>query len=175
MPIIIDTNCIANVFSKKSVKHLDFQPVLEWIISGKGIAILGGTKYTSELRQMPNYIKIFRLLKDSGKAVWGDATKIDTEQMRIENLKIDPDFDDPHLPAIVICTKCQIICSEDTRSIKFVTDKSIYPKGIKIPAYYTSKRNIKLLCDNNIDSSYKPLLKLGKQNRDQIEKALNGA
>ena len=44
MCIIVDTNCFAPVFDRKSEKHNQFAPVLEWIISGKGKLIYGGSK-----------------------------------------------------------------------------------------------------------------------------------
>lgn len=34
MCVIVDTNCLASVFERKSEKHPQFAPVLEWIISG---------------------------------------------------------------------------------------------------------------------------------------------
>ena len=49
MCVIVDTNCLASVFERKSEKHPQFAPVLEWIIFGKGKLIYGGSKYIGEL------------------------------------------------------------------------------------------------------------------------------
>lgn len=70
---------------------------------------------------------------------------VDKEQERIEKEITDRDFDDPHLPAIVIVSKCKVICSCDTRSVKFVTLPQLLSERNSIPKYYTSKRNIDLL------------------------------
>lgn len=84
----------------------------------------------------------------------------------------DKDFDDPHLPAIVIVSKCKVICSCDTRSVKFVTLPQLYPKGIDVPKYYTSKRNIDLLSDKYVHNCYKPLNKCNKSDQESIAKLL---
>lgn len=169
MPIIVDTNCLANVFSKSSEKHTEFKPVFEWVVKGKGKLVGGGTKYREELKKAPKYAKIIKYLRDIGKVHFGDDAEIDKYQKKVEALKDDDDFDDEHLPAIIAVTKCKIICSEDTRSIKFVQDRKYYPPGIATPVYYTSSRNCNLLCDRYVDESLKPI---GKINKANVEKFL---
>ena len=125
MAIIIDTNCIANVFSPKTANHLEFKPVLEWILLGKGIMIFGGSKYREELKKTAKYLPIIRLLKDVGKVIEGSESDIDEYQLKVEDLRDSEDFDDPHLPAIVVITKCKIICSADTFLIKNIIQKDL--------------------------------------------------
>ena len=174
MCIIIDINCLASVFERTSAKHSEFEPVLNWILSGKGKIILGGTKYIEELKKTPKYLKIIRLLGSSSKKVIViDKNKVDEEQAKIELLIIDKDFDDPHLPAIVIVAKCMLICSDDSRSTKFVTKSEIYPNGVTVPKYYMGLRNINLLCDKYIDGKYKPLIKCNKAEKDLMNIVLN--
>jgi hypothetical protein len=172
MAIIIDANCIANVFSKKSAKHKDFKPVLNWILLGKGLMIFGGTQYKKELIKTAKYLPIIRLLKEVGKAIEGSAENIDEYQATVEKLRDNMDFDDPHLPAIVVVTKCRIICSEDTRSIPYVQDGKYYPNGFTTPVYYTSAKNKDLLTDIYVDKTLKPLCRLNKLNSGRILKLL---
>lgn len=172
MAIIIDTNCFANVFNRKSVNHQQFKPVLEWVVKGKGIIIYGGTKYISELRKTPKYLPIMRLLKEVNKVHIGNREAIDELQATIEVNRVDVDFDDPHLPAIIINTKCRLICSEDKRSIAHVRNSSLYPTGFQVPSYYTSARNTNLLCDKYIHSDLKPLCKLKKEHMNCINRLL---
>jgi hypothetical protein len=172
MAVIIDANCIANVFSKKSAKHADFKPVLNWILLGKGLMIFGGSQYKRELAKTSKYLPIVRLLKEVGKAIEGSTIDIDKYQTIVENIRDDMDFDDPHLAAIVVVTKCRIICTEDCRSIPFVQDGKYYPKGFKTPVYYTSIKNKDLLTDKYVDSALKPLCKLNKFNSERISKLL---
>ena len=173
MPIILDTNCFANVFSAKSTKHEEFKPVLEWVKKGKGIFVYGGSKYIQELRTASKYLRIFRLLKDIKKIHEGNKEEIDKWEKEIKEKIKDQAFNDHHLSAIVIVTKCRIICSDDITSIKFVTNRDLYPKGIKKPKYYTGKKNKDLLCDKYIDDTLEPLCQLNKENKEKFENILN--
>lgn len=168
MPIIIDTNCIANVFEQNSARHSEFSDVLKWIRSGKGIMVYGGTKYINELKKTPKYLKIIKLLKESNKVFEGDMDKIDKYQCFVESLSDDSDFDDPHLVAISVVTNCLLICSEDRRSIKHVKDKKYYPKNSKVPSYYTSSNNSNLLSDMYIHKDFKSLKKPNKATQDKL-------
>jgi predicted nucleic acid-binding protein len=162
MCIIIDTNTLAHVFNKEDKKHNEFIDVFYWIIEGNGKVVYGGTKYIEELSRT-KFLKLFRYLNTNNKAIFINSEKVDSEQKKIQKLISDKDFDDPHLPAMVIVSKCRLICSYDKRSIKFVTNKELYPKKYHIPKYYTGKRNKNLLSDDNIDDCYKPLCKLTKE------------
>lgn len=172
MPIIIDTNCFSNVFSRNSAKHNEFKPVLEWLISGNGMIVYGGQKYKGELKKASKFLKIFRLFKESGKVLIGNDFDIDILQQEIDKKNNVPEFNDTHLLAISISTKCQIICSEDTTSIKFVTDKKYSPKGFRVPVYYTSFQNKNLLCDKYVHKSLKPLSKMPKKIQTSLLKQI---
>lgn len=168
MPIIIDTNCFANVFSRSSAKHKDFEPVLKWIIEGRGILIYGGSKYKEELRKASRYLTLFRLLKEVGKAVNKFDNEIDRLQKSIEAKKVEQEFNDVHLLAISVVSRCMLICSEDTKSIKYVTSRKYLPKGSLKPVYYTSIKNVILLNDKYVDDSLKPLCKVNKRLAKQL-------
>jgi predicted nucleic acid-binding protein len=172
MPVIIDTNCIASLFSQRDLRHKDFEPVLRWILSGKGMMIFGGTKYKQELAKLHKYLKIVRLIKEAGKVYEGDSFLIDQYQKIVEEENDDEDFDDPHLVAIVYVTKCRIICSTDDRSIKHVTNSKYYPHKFKRPVYYKSDKNTNLLCDEYVDNSLKPLCKMNKKTSAIIQKII---
>lgn len=172
MPIIIDANCLANVFVVSSKNHAEFKPVLDWIINGKGMLVYGGTQYIEELKKTPKFIKIFNLLNQQKKVFRGDDKIIDEIADELLESVNDEDFDDPHLIAIVRETKCKIICSEDTRSLKFVKNPAYYPKGVDVPVYYTGSGNKDLLDDKYVDESLKPLIRIAKRNRDPIKVAI---
>ena len=73
------------------------------------------------------------------------------------------DFDDPHIIAIVIVSRCMIICTKEVRALRFFKDKSLYPRGISRPKLYTSKRNKNLLSDKYIASICLPATKCYKE------------
>lgn len=171
MCVIVDTNTFGPVFNEQNEKHAEFKPVLDWVLHGKGKFVIGGSKYMGELKKASKYLKFFSVLATykTNKIITLKDADVDKEQERIEKMITDPDFDDPHLPAMVIVSKCQIICSVDTRSVKFVTDSQLYPKCIKVPCYYTGSRNKDLLCDKYVDDRYKPLQKIPKTQAEEIE------
>lgn len=169
MPIIIDANCIANVFDVNCARHAEFTPVRDWIVSGKGKMVYGGTTYENELRLLPKYLPIIRFLRESNKVIRGDKTAIDQYQSQVESKRTDPDFDDPHLVAISVVTKCLLICSEDTRSIKHVKDRKYYPKSFgNLPSYYTSSSNSNLLSDIYVHQTFKPLTTINRSVQDKF-------
>lgn len=151
MAIIVDTNCFSRVFCRKNKEHIEFKPILDWIINGSGFLVYGGKKYNDELIKASKFRRFFRLLKDYKKAIRFPDAPIDEYQKKYESVIKDKDFDDPHLPAIVLVSKCRLICTRDLRSQPFVTSPDNYPKGFHVPHYYTGLKDECLLCNANID------------------------
>lgn len=169
MCVIIDTNCLSYVFDRTSDRHADFEPVLKWILCGKGFIVYGGSKYLKELKKAGKYLNIFTMLRHKKKKlVILPTEEVDREENVIKQLITNPDFDDPHLVAMVRVSSCMIICSVDTRSVKFVTNSILYSKGVKPPKYYTGLRNVKLLTDKYVPDKYKPLEKFTKKEQETI-------
>lgn len=174
MAIIIDTNCLSAVFNSTDKEHSEFYPVLDWILYGHGFVVYGGTKYMKELSKT-KYLRIFKLLNDLNKTYRGCDICIDEYEQKYKASISDPDFDDPHLPAIVLDTKCRLICSKDARSIKFVTSKDLYPPKFHTPVYYDGLRCQTLLIDKNIDKrlkGYRHLL--NKKEKDALSSFIDG-
>lgn len=168
MPIIIDINCLSSVFSQSSDDHKDFKPVLEWILFGKGKMVYGGTTYLKELSKAKKYLKIIQLLRDSNRVILGNHENVDKIEKEVIVIEKDDDFDDPHLLAIVVDTKCRLICSKDMRAVKFLKDPKFYPKGVKIPSFYSGKVNESLLSDKYVNEVFKPLGKINKKRSEII-------
>lgn len=154
MCIILDTNILSCVFSSTSIRHEDFEPVLKWITAGHGRIVYGGEKYKAEISKTP-YLKIFSILNTFNRTIPLNDVLVDNEQHFIESIENDPDFDDPHIIAMVRVSGCKLICSNDIRSIRFVSDKKFYTSPIKPPKFYTKKRNRSLLKDINIPTKYR--------------------
>lgn len=170
MCVIVDANTLSSVFKDDALKKHQFEPVLKWVLEGKGKFIIGGTKYLNELRKVraaSSFLSTLRM-RTRDKVVVLDREKVDGYQSLLEKVVNNPDFDDPHLPAMVIVSHCMVICSLDARSIDFVTRPSLYPRGVKVPRYYTSIHNIDLLCDKYIDKRYKPLSKLSQTQSEEL-------
>jgi predicted nucleic acid-binding protein len=150
MCIIIDTCCFASVFDAKTIDHEHYQPVLKWVTDGKGKIIYGGTKYKEELAKAGKYLQLIVELRKAGKVIELELEKVDLVQYDVKSKETDLDFDDPHLIAIVIVSRCKIVCTHDRRSHKFLKKKSLYPKSTYRPLIYSNKTHQSLLCDKHI-------------------------
>src|SRR5436305_1719580 len=120
MCLVVDTCCLSNVFSEKDKKHLPFQPVLDWIRYGKGRMIYGGTKYNAELGKNNRVLGIVAELSRQRRTVRLPNEKVDS----IANaLKVDfpeAEFDDEHLAALVIASRCRVVCTNDKVAIRYL-------------------------------------------------------
>lgn len=143
--IILDTNCFAYVFNNSDPHHEDFEPVQDWIVNRKGVLVYGGKKYKGELIQAKRYLKLFNQLKDKGCVMCVEDKIVDKEMSRIRTLIPDADFDDPHLPAIVIVSGCRVICTMDKRCFPYLKRENIYPRAGMRPKFYSRKQNKNLL------------------------------
>jgi len=151
MCIVIDTNTFPSVFKTKSADHYEFKPVWDWIMTGKGFIVYGGTKYNKELMCAGQYFRIFAELKTAGKAFHVEDKKVDREQILVREIEPRRCFDDPHLIAIFRVSKCKLLCTKDARSDKFIKDPKFYNNGQKPPRIYRTRRHHEaLLCDRNI-------------------------
>lgn len=168
--ILLDTNCFAHVFNRSDKEHEDFEDFLSWLCYGPGYLVYGGSKYFNELRNTERYRKVFTLLHTYNKVLVYDSDDIDLEQERIEHIIKDPDFDDPHLPAILIVSKCRVLCTRDSRSFPFLSRKDIYEGKVKCPKFYTGNR-----CANLLSPTYvgKELRKIKKEQSVELADSIN--
>jgi hypothetical protein len=133
------------VFEPSDLSHEEFRPVLLWIVRDRGKMIYGGTRYKTELKKLKKCRSLIVQLKKAGKVIELDDDAVDQWSKKLSNEKIHPDFDDAHIIAIVIVSRCRIICTKEKRGIRFFKDSSLYPKGVSKPKLYTGKNNKVLL------------------------------
>ncbi|MBF0564544.1 MAG: hypothetical protein HQK89_04820 [Nitrospirae bacterium] len=161
MCIVIDTNSLSSVFDQKNKDHSNFKAVLKWIVEGKGKIVYGGTTYKDELEKANTFRTLFKEFNKVNKVVIVDKDAVDNKENEYSAFKTN-DFDDPHIVAIIAVSGVKLVCTQDKRSIPFITNKQFYKKG-EYPKVYSSKRNAKkLLCDSNIADCCKPATRLSK-------------
>ncbi len=165
MCIIIDICALSSVFVTDSSAHRDFRPLKKWIVFGRGKVVYGGTKYKQELKKAFKFIKIFGQLKRAGKIVELSREDVDEAQKEVEQEIAHRDFDDPHLVAMVLVSKCRLICTNDDRAIPFLKNSKLYPKHFSKPRIYKSAKNADLLRDDYIVEICKPVKKGAKDLR----------
>lgn len=151
MCILVDTCVIGAVFNPHDTTHEDFKPVQDWIYNGPGKLLYGGTHYKNEMRP---FLKIFQELTKARKTISLNDQCVDEEEKKVQSLESDPDFDDPHLIAILRVSKALLVCTKDKRAIKFLKKKELYLKKQSRPKLYLSKKNQNLLNSQNIPQSY---------------------
>lgn len=147
MCILVDTCAINSVFNSQDQFHKEFEPVYEWIYNGPGKVLYGGTHFMAEIRP---FLHIFAELSRQNKTIHLKDHLVDEEEKIVKSLESDPDFDDPHLIAILRISKALLVCTKDIRAIKFLKKRKLYPKNQHCPKLYTSKRNKDILTIKNI-------------------------
>lgn len=145
MCVVIDVNTLAAVFNEAAENHSDFSPVKDWIFEGHGFVVFGGTTYKRELQKTERYLRLIRTLKDSGKAISIRDQEVDMQESKVKKATLGSQCDDQHIIALLGAAQCGLLCSGDSRSFKFIKDRSLYPKGTPRVKIYTSAKHQVLL------------------------------
>jgi len=158
MCMLIDANLISVFFNRNNERHKAYKPALDWIIKGRAKIVLGGGRYYQEelKTHFPSYLSLFTELSRLNKTHWFPDKTINELTIQIRQNEQDPDFDDPHIIALLCVSKAKIFCSEDERSFRFVKDKKFYPERQEPPKIFSLKTHesaLKLLSDENICSN----------------------
>lgn len=150
MCIVIDPPSLVPIFKDADPEHLEFSAVKEWIFSGPGKLIMGGTKYKSELARVASVLNVIRELEKQRKIIRKDDDLVDADEAEVKKIEPALDFDDPHLVALVRLSGCKLICIRDPRAHRFLRKNSLYQSSKHRPKLYTRLKNAKLLCKDNI-------------------------
>ena len=150
MCIIIDSDTFAAVFNAECAEHAEFLPVYDWILEGKGKVVLGGSEYEAQLSRCGRYLNLFFELGKKGKVVVCPTDEIDQVQEELEAMVNRKQFDDAHIAAIVQVSGCKLVCTKDSRSLRFIKDPSLYRHPVRPPRIYSRAAHQHLLCDQNI-------------------------
>jgi hypothetical protein len=151
MCLVIDTCCLAKVFDGRNRQHFQFVPVLNWITSGKGRMIYGGTKYRIELGQARKFVGIIAELARRGKTIQIPDDAVDGIAAALKARLTDTRFDDEHLVALVIASRCFVVCTTDHVAIAYLKHRDVYSSyNVTRPKIYSSYRNRDLCCDRHL-------------------------
>lgn len=147
MCIVIDASVIPKVFGKTDP---DYIPVYDWITKGRGKIVIGGTKYGKELANLGRFTRLLSELSRQRKVIVMNKKTIDRLATKLKEIEPKPDFDDPHIVALVEESGCRIVCSEDKRSDKYLRDSRFYKKSRRPSIYRYAKKHTHLISDKNI-------------------------
>lgn len=154
MCIVVDTCALPSVFEARSKDHLHYRPVLSWVVAGRGKVVYGGTKYRRELRRASKYHSLLAELKREGKVVEILDSDVDSHEKLLS--RKEPKFNDAHIAAIVIVSRCKLVCTNDTKAVPYLTMTSLYPRPVRRPKVYSYSERRTLLVDRHIAEVCRP-------------------
>jgi hypothetical protein len=167
MCLIIDINALAPVFDSKNTLHNEFEPVKSWILEGRGKVVYGGSKYLAELSKT-KYLGLFLQLRKAEKACYVENKLVDEAENDISAEISSKDFDDQHLVALLLVSRCKLICSLDKRAYPYFTNSKFFKPTTNRPKIYRQKSNSDLLCPQNMAEICLPCNPTTKLQRKQI-------
>jgi len=153
MCLVIDACCLANVFNQKDKKHPLFAPVLDWIRNGRGRMIYGGTKYNAELGRLPRVLGIIGELSKQRKTIQIASQTVDPIASELKMRFPEAEFDDEHIAALVIASRCHVVCTNDPGAISYLRRPELFAdyQGVDRPSIYRGHKSHRKLCaDRNI-------------------------
>jgi hypothetical protein len=151
MCLLIDSCCLSKVFNANNREHPNFIPVYKWVRFGRGRMIYGGSKYLKELRGVAGLTRLFTELEKQRRVEILPIGCVDVIADEIKEQVNDKHLNDEHLIAIVIVSRCRIICTDDRRAFPFIKRADLYRKyGLKRPRIYRRAKHEEMCCDKNI-------------------------
>ncbi len=113
MCTVIDADTFAYFCNKDSELYNDFQPVRDWIENSRCKIVYGGTKYGKHLRDNPRFRSYLAEHEHKGKIKRLCRAEVDSATSIIKGNFSGIDFNDHHIVALVLITRCKLVCSRD--------------------------------------------------------------
>ena len=138
MCLVIDANCFSLVFSKATN---GFTPVKVWIYDGTGRMIYGGTKYNRELAD-GGMLPLFKELSTARKTTLISNASVDAIAAELKLKFPEAKFNDEHIVALVIASRCRVVCSNDATAIAYLKRVDVFAgyAGVKRPKIFRAIR-----------------------------------
>jgi hypothetical protein len=149
MCLVIDANCFGLVFAK--AKN-GFTPIRTWIEQGDGCMIYGGTKYNRELRD-GGALPFVAELSRGRKAANVPTDTVDQIAAQLKAKFPESKFNDEHIVALVVASRCCVVCSNDQTAIAYLKRVDVFADyaGVKRPKIFKGHRDhIKMCCDDHV-------------------------
>ena len=148
MCIIIDINSLHLVLNKSTKDHAKYKPIMDWLNKGKGKIIIGGGKYKNELCKATKYLNLIVEFEKQGCIHYIDDAHVNCEQENVKKKEMSSTFNDPHIVAMSIVSKCKLVCTHDNELKKFIKKRIFYPRNTSIPKLYSHRNHKKQLSRN---------------------------
>jgi hypothetical protein len=113
--------------------------------------IYGGTKYLTELSQVRKILPIVNELNRKGRVKVVATAEVDTLAEKIRQKVNESAFNDDHLVAIVIVSRCRVVCTEDEEAMPYLKRPDLYSDhDMHHPSIYNRSTHKHLCCDENL-------------------------
>jgi len=138
------------VFDGKNKEHAKFAPVVRWL-NGGGRMIYGGTKYNAELGRLTKILGLVIELSKRRKTIRLSNETVDQIADGLKARYPDPDFNDEHIVALVIASRCHVVCTDDNAAISYLRRKEVFSAygGLKRPSIYRGLKSHSRLCSDH--------------------------
>lgn len=153
MCVVVDICSIPALFDPENKEHIELLPVYEWLMAKKGKMVYGGSTYLGEKAALKKFSRFLGDFERSGiirVPLAEDNERIDQIENEIKGKIPDSSFNDYHLAAILIVTKCRILCSKNSAHYIHIRDSHLYPQGMKIPYVYRDSKDIAVLTRRDV-------------------------
>lgn len=146
MCLVIDANMFCLVFGKDK----RFQPIREWI-NGRGRMIYGGTKYNKELEK-GGMLRLIKELETGRKTVHIPNETVDTIAAALKAKFPESAFNDEHIVALVIASRCRVVCTDDKTAMAYLRCPDVFADyAVGRPTIFRGhKTHLKMCCEKNI-------------------------
>jgi hypothetical protein len=144
MCLVIDANCFRLVFSK--TKN-GFTPIKAWIYDGSGRMIYGGTKYNREL-VAGGMLGLVKELSTLRKTAHISNATVDAIADELKIKFPEAKFNDEHIAALVIASRCRVVCSNDQTAITYLKRADVFAgyAGVTRPKIFKGHKNHATMC-----------------------------
>ena|ERR1035438_8339861 len=152
MCLVIDSCCLTRVFNGRNSEHKPFAPVLEWVRTS-GRMIYGGSKYIKELRELTEIFGLVTELRRSRRAIQIPDAVVDSIALDLKERFPEKVFNDEHIVALVIASRCCVVCTHDKAAMAYLKRKDVFHpyQGLSRPKIYSGlKNNHKLCCAKHV-------------------------
>lgn len=146
MCLVIDANVFRLVFGKDK----RFDPIREWI-NGRGRMIYGGTKYNKELKKW-GMLPLIKELETGRKTVHIPNGTVDAIAASLKEKFPEAAFDDEHIVALVIASRCRVVCTDDRTAMAYLRRPDVFTDyAVPRPNIFRGHRShLRMCCDQNI-------------------------
>ena len=113
MCTVIDADTFLYFCNPDSEMYRDFQPVRDWIENSSCKIVYGGTDYQNHLDKYRRFLGHLTEQDRKGKTEHLNDDEVDRVTNAIKGDFSGIDFNDHHIVALVLISRCKLVCSID--------------------------------------------------------------